>query len=160
MRERWLSKRAITIHLITLFFVPLCGLAAWWQVTRAFGGNGLSYLYSVEWPIFAIIGVYFWWMLIHTDYDAVGLRGMRARMESARVPDPASALAPDATSDGTAVATAVATSVEDVVVTAPVPALEVDDPELAAYNARLAQLADQGAKTWRTREQIVARRAR
>jgi len=152
MRERWLSKRAITIHLITLAFVPLCGLAAWWQIARAFGGNGLSYLYSVEWPIFAAIGVYFWWMLIHTDYDAVGLRGMRARMESAPAPDPASATALDGTS--------ITTTGEDVGVRGPAPALEVDDPELAAYNARLAQLSETGAKTWRTREQIVARRAR
>ena len=52
-------------------------MAAWWQITRATDGNGLSYLYSVEWPIFAILGVYFWWMLIHTDYESVGLKGMR-----------------------------------------------------------------------------------
>jgi hypothetical protein len=152
MRERWLSKRAITIHLVTLAFVPLCGLAAWWQITRAFGGNGLSYLYSVEWPIFAAIGVYFWWMLIHTDYEAVGLRGMRARMESAAIADSVPATALDGTSTSPAV--------ESVVVPTPTPGLEMDDPELAAYNARLAQLSEKGAKTWRTREQIVARRAR
>ncbi len=34
-----------------------------------------------------------------------------------------------------------------------------EDPELAAYNARLAALAEQGPKTWRRRETVVVRRA-
>ena len=82
MRERWLSKRALSLHAGLLFFVPACAAAAWWQITRATDGNGLSYLYAIEWPIFAILGVYFWWMLIHTNFDAVGLRGMRNRESS------------------------------------------------------------------------------
>jgi len=32
-----------------------------------------------------------------------------------------------------------------------------DDPELAAYNARLSALAAQGPKTWRRREPVVVR---
>jgi hypothetical protein len=119
-------------------FVPFCGLAAWWQITRAMGGNDLSYLYSVEWPIFAILGVYFWWMLIHTDYEAVGLRGMRNRALSEAVPPP----------------------VDPVVQPEPSPLLSDEiDPELAAYNERLAALSERGAKTWRNTETVVARRA-
>jgi hypothetical protein len=34
----------------------------------------------------------------------------------------------------------------------------VEDPELAAYNARLAALAAKGPKTWRAREKVVVRR--
>ena len=34
-----------------------------------------------------------------------------------------------------------------------------EDPELAAYNARLAALAAKGPKTWRNPESVVARRA-
>jgi hypothetical protein len=41
---------------------------------------------------------------------------------------------------------------------APAPALVVEDPELAAYNARLAELAAKGPKTWRAREKVVVRR--
>jgi hypothetical protein len=42
----------------------------------------------------------------------------------------------------------------------PAPAItEDEDPELAAYNARLAELAAKGPKTWRNRESVVARRA-
>jgi DNA-binding transcriptional regulator of glucitol operon len=130
VRERWLSKRAVSFHVGVLLFVPACGVAAWWQITRATDGNGLSYLYAVEWPVFAILGAYFWWMLIHTDYDAVGLKGMRQR---------AGAVAE-------ALAAPTATLVTDDV-----------DPELASYNARLAALAAQGPKTWRSPERTVVR---
>ena len=34
-----------------------------------------------------------------------------------------------------------------------------EDPELAAYNARLAELAAKGPKTWRSRDDVVVRRA-
>ena len=43
--------------------------------------------------------------------------------------------------------------------TEPDPARLEEDPELAAYNARLAELAAKGPKTWRTRDQVVVRRA-
>ena len=36
--------------------------------------------------------------------------------------------------------------------------LAVEDPALAAYNARLAELAAKGPKTWRAREKVVVRR--
>jgi len=136
VRQRWLSRRAVSLHFAVLIFVPGCAVAAWWQITRAFDGNGLSYLYSVEWPIFAVLAVYFWWMLIHTDYETVGLKGMLNKAApAAEVPCPAAS-------------------------PAGVPAQLADeaDPELAAYNARLAQLARQGPKTWRSPETHVARR--
>ena len=144
VRERWLSKRALRLHAGLLFFVPACAVAAWWQITRATDGNGLSYLYAVEWPVFAILGVYFWWMLIHTDYDSVGLKGMRKR-ESSDAALPPTAVAP--------------TSVTPVPVTPPAAApADGEDPELAAYNARLASLSAHGPQTWRHREHTVVRR--
>jgi hypothetical protein len=132
-----------------LFFVPACAAAAWWQVTRATDGNGLSYLYAVEWPIFAILGVYFWWMLIHTDYDAVGLRGMRRR-EAAATASPAPAPVPVAAAAATATAGSSPAPIT--------PALDQEDPELAAYNARLADLSARAPQTWRHREHTVVRR--
>jgi len=137
----------VSLHAGVLFFVPACAAAAWWQITRATDGNGLSYLYAVEWPIFAILGVYFWWMLIHTNYDAVGLRGMRNRV------------APDDASPGSVPAEAAAMASVTLETPVPItPALDQSDPELAAYNARLADLAAQGPQTWRHREHTVVRR--
>jgi DNA-binding transcriptional regulator of glucitol operon len=140
VRQRWLSGRAVSLHLAVLVFVPGCAVAAWWQIHRAQDGNQLSYLYSVMWPVFGILGLYFWWMLLHTDYETVGLKGMRRQQEAA------------ATGDGGTVAiTPPAPDVQ-------APALAVEDPELAAYNARLAELAAKGPKTWRARETVVVRR--
>ena len=148
VRDRWLSKRAVSLHVAVLLAVPGCAVAAWWQVNRAQDGNNLSYVYSVMWPLFGLLGLCFWWLLIHTDYDTVGLKGMRRQQ----------ALAP-----------AEAAAAHDVVSTSPALPLNVteapisasdDDPELDAYNARLAALQAKGRKTWRNRETVVVRRAR
>jgi hypothetical protein len=147
VRERWLSKRALSLHAGVLFFVPACAAAAWWQITRATDGNGLSYLYAIEWPIFAILGVYFWWMLIHTNYDAVGLRGMRNRQEVKPMGSADAAIGTDVSTPAPQDALATASRIDG-----------EEDPELAAYNARLAQLADDGPSTWRHRESTVVRR--
>jgi DNA-binding transcriptional regulator of glucitol operon len=128
----------VSLHLAVLVFVPGCALAAWWQINRAADGNQLSYLYSVMWPAFGVLSVYFWWMLIHTDYENVGLKGMRRQQAEA---SPCSSLSPNTMS--------------------PEPPTSVsadEDPELAAYNARLAELAAQGPKTWRKRDAVVVRR--
>jgi hypothetical protein len=124
VRARWLSRRAITLHASVVVWVPGCLFAGWWQVTRAMDGNGLSYLYSVEWPVFALVGIWVWWSLVHTDPATVGARAQRAL---------ASARAEQGLAD-------------------PGPARRRDeeDEELAAYNDRLAALAAEGrAKTWR-----------
>ena len=107
-----------------VIWVPVCLVCFWWQVTRAFDGNSLSYLYSVEWPMFAVLGVVGWWLMIHTDPDTVGARGLR-RGSARRAP------------------TANAT---------PARRPEDEDAALAAYNDRLAELARSGdTKTWRRR---------
>ena len=125
MRARWLSRRALALHLAVVLWVPICLMAGWWQVTRALDGNGLSYLYSAEWPAFALIGMLVWWVQIHTDPESVGARAQR-RMQAAR--------------ERAGIAPVVSERHR-----------EVEDEELAAYNDRLAKLAADGrAKTWRT----------
>ncbi len=146
VRERWLSGRAVALHVAVLVIVPGCAIAAWWQINRAQDGNQLSYLYSVMWPVFALLAVIFWWMLIHTDYDAVGLKGMRRQQATATVTSHVP--------DDMATSPAPSSVVPEVSVG---PAAD-DDPELAAYNARLAELAAKGPKTWRHREEVVVRR--
>jgi hypothetical protein len=53
---------------------PGCGLAGWWQATRALAGNGLSWVYSIEWPIFGLIAIVAWWQLVHEDPQAYEAR--------------------------------------------------------------------------------------
>ena len=66
MRTRWLSPRALFLHLAMVLWVGGCIAAGWWQISRAVDGNSLSYLYAIEWPVFAIGGVVVWWLLLHT----------------------------------------------------------------------------------------------
>lgn len=66
-RGRWLSRRAVLLHLTMLVVAAGCLGAGWWQATRALAGNGLSWFYSVEWPVFAIVAVVAWWHLVHED---------------------------------------------------------------------------------------------
>jgi hypothetical protein len=49
-------------------------VAGWWQATRALAGNGLSWVYSIEWPIFGLIAIVAWWQLIHEDPEAYEAR--------------------------------------------------------------------------------------
>jgi hypothetical protein len=177
VRERWLSRRAVFLHVGCLLFVPFCIAATWWQITRAEDGNGLSYLYTFEWPVFAIVGIYFWWQFLHTDYDTVGLKGMRnqstdmqtaegvADSDTDSVKDlvPATTVAtiapPMATTPTTSTGPTTSTpSPTPSTPSTPPPALEDEDPDLAAYNARLAALASSGGKTWRKPETPIARR--
>lgn len=131
MRRRWFSKRALGLHLVLLIWFPGCVVAGWWQADVAMSGNTLSYLYAVEWPAFAIFGAVVWWNLIH---DEPGLPGGRAARLARR----------------RAAAGAGPSLADDLDVEAR-ERVEAEDPEMAAYNAYLASLAEQGPKTWRQR---------
>ena len=63
----WFSRRALVWHALLLIIVPGCLFAGWWQIHRALSGNWLSWAYSVEWPVFAIIAVVGWWQLVTED---------------------------------------------------------------------------------------------
>jgi hypothetical protein len=86
------------LHLAVVIVAPACALAGWWQATRALAGNGLSWVYSVEWPIFALIAIAGWWQLIHEDPEAyrerksrppgLGAQGVGNPPEAAGLPQP------------------------------------------------------------------------
>ena len=120
MRSVWTSGRAVSLHVALAVFVPGCVALTWWQASRALGGNALSWVYTVEWPIFAGYATYMWWKLVHDDP-----RPGRARSASE------AGLLEGAGDPGA----------ED-------PAGETDD-ELAAYNRYLADLNASGRqKRW------------
>jgi hypothetical protein len=134
--ERWLSRRALLLHLALLAWFPGCLVAFFWQVHRAFNGNGLSYVYSIEWPVFALAGLWGWWQLVHTDPGTVGRRAQERMAAATAMVEGAGAAG--GASDATRPA-------------APVRRRGDEDPELAAYNDRLARLAAEGPKGWRRR---------
>jgi hypothetical protein len=63
--RKWITPRAFLLHLLLVCIVSGCLIAARWQLHSALGGNTLSWAYTVEWPVFAVIAVVGWWQLIH-----------------------------------------------------------------------------------------------
>jgi len=91
-----------------------------WQLHRALAGNALSWAYTFEWPIFALMGAVFWGKTIRDE-----LRIRSGQVTPAPAPDlPGGTTGPD----GTTMAGSKSGEIE------------VYDPELAAYNAYLARL--------------------
>ena len=123
--RRWLSGRALLLHLALLVWFPGCLVAGWWQVRVALSGNGLAYLYSVEWPVFALFGAVAWWHLLHDDPETTGERGLRRLRSTASDPGTSGA--------------GLARRPEE------------EDEALAAYNDFLEGLAQRNEpKTWRS----------
>jgi hypothetical protein len=94
-----------------------------WQLHRALSGNGLSWAYTFEWPLFAGFAVVFWARTIRDEF--------RIR-RGGEIP-------------GSAEAASAAQSLPAGLGTAQVqqPADDADDAELARYNAYLARLNEE-----------------
>lgn len=177
MRSRWLTRRALLATTAIVIWAPGCLIAGWWQATVALSGNDLGYLYAVEWPVFAVLGVVVWWQLVHDDPELVGARGL-ARLRAATARGGGDAGTPAGTPAATdaaaaacpgpspkeeaagAVATALQADAAGEVAAGGLPAATggPDGPgplsgyelELAEYNAYLASLRDR-PKTWARR---------
>jgi len=80
-RQRWFSRRALLLHLEVAIVAPGCVVAGWWQATSALAGNELSWVYTVEWPVFALLAVAGWWYLIHEDPEAYRARKQKAPLD-------------------------------------------------------------------------------
>ena len=95
-----------------------------WQLHRALSGNGLSWAYTFEWPLFAGFAVVFWAKTIRDEFRIRRRRrrGSRERRGGQRGAEPPAGL-------GTA-------QVQQ-------PADDADDAELAKYNAYLARLNEE-----------------
>jgi len=59
------GAEAFRLHLTLGIGLTVCVAAFVFEVTRALGGNTLSWAYVFEWPIFAVFAVYMWWHLLH-----------------------------------------------------------------------------------------------
>ena len=120
VRPRWLSWHLLMV----VSFVGMLWLGDW-QFHRALAGNGLSWAYTFEWPLFAVFAVVFWAKTIRDEF----------RIRRGEMPDPRAA------AEAGRLPASVAGPVQAPSVQACVgsPA-EDEDEELSAYNAYLARL--------------------
>jgi hypothetical protein len=49
--------------------LALCAAAFWFELSRALGGNALSWAYVFEWPLLGAFAVYMWRQLLHPERD-------------------------------------------------------------------------------------------
>ncbi len=137
VRSVWTSRRAVSLHVALIIFVPACAALTWWQVSRALGGNTLSWVYTFEWPIFAGYAVFMWWKLVHDEpvHDEP--------VHEASGPDEADGPGPhpgDSAGAGHALGAGHAGEQDE---------QDEQDEELAAYNRYLADLNASGRqKRW------------
>src|SRR5690242_10123740 len=52
----WIARHVLAVVLVLAFLA-----LGWWQYTRATGGNGLSWGYAFQWPVFAGFVAFLWW---------------------------------------------------------------------------------------------------
>jgi hypothetical protein len=120
IKPRWLGWHVLMV----VCFWGMLWLGDW-QFHRALAGNGLSWAYTFEWPLFAVFAVVFWVKTIRDEF----------RIRRGEMPDPRAAAAED-------LPAGVASAVQAVgaVQAAGAASGENEDEELSAYNAYLARL--------------------
>jgi hypothetical protein len=62
-------REALRLHLTLAVGLIMCVVAFWFELSRALGGNALSWAYVFEWPLLAAFAVYMWWQLLHPGRD-------------------------------------------------------------------------------------------
>ncbi len=123
----WIVRHAAMVVLVAGFL----GLG-WWQLSRAAGGNAISWGYAVEWPVFAGFVVFVWWREVR--HELRGRPGPSGDAAGAAEPRPA------AQSPAAATRPEVRRPVR--VARGAVPVPDGEDPDLAAYNHYLRWLND------------------
>ncbi|MPZ26083.1 MAG: hypothetical protein GEV12_06445 [Micromonosporaceae bacterium] len=126
--RRLLTPGWLAGHTLMVAAVATMLALGWWQLTRATGGNGLSWGYAFQWPVFAGFVVFMW------------AREVR-RARRGEEPEPGRTAASAPASVRAAVLTRGAAGPAEAAYD------DSDDPELAAYNRYLAWLsANPGAR--------------
>jgi hypothetical protein len=60
------------LHAALLAGLTLAGIATWLEWTRAHEGHAIAWVYTFEWPLFAVLGICLWWRLLHPGDEAAG----------------------------------------------------------------------------------------
>lgn len=64
-KSRLRGAAAVKLHIGLLLGLAFCAAAFRFELSRALGGNSLSWAYVGEWPFFAGFGIYFWWFVLN-----------------------------------------------------------------------------------------------
>jgi hypothetical protein len=135
--RRFLTLRWLGLHAaMVVIFVGFLALG-WWQLTRAEGGNALSWGYTFEWPVFAIFVVVFWVKMMRDELREA--RQREAGGDGGGSENPADG-EPAAGTAGEPLTLPAGIRARRSPAAGPADPDDEPDDELAAYNAYLAQL--------------------
>lgn len=115
--KRLVTRKWVLTHVFVVALVALFVLLGWWQLQRAETGNSRSWAYTMEWPSFALLVIGFWIKIMRdelhpkTDSDEAAGSSPRRGRRGRR------RVSDDASGRA------------------------AEDPELAAYNRYIAELA-------------------
>lgn len=167
MSHPYLRPGALVGHVVVLAASLTCLRLGWWQwgVFEAARGTGQNLGYAMLWPVFAGSFIYMWLRFLHLENDRRTAEALYLDEEPAAIDDEAPRLAADDVIDGQASGTT-GPAVDADQLPRPaagrerrhpaqhhsdaftvglgyIPEDDEDDPELAAYNRALAQLAEE-----------------
>lgn len=132
MRGLW-TPAWIARHVLAVVLAGGCLGMGWWQLSRATGGNALSWGYTFQWPVFAGFVVFLWWREVQLARRRAGADGEAPPSEPPTTGPPPTE---PARHPGAPV-----TIGRPVRVAVTRPGADDGDPELAAYNDYLEWLA-------------------
>jgi len=67
--RRLLTPPWIVLHCFAVALTIAFGLLGWWQLSRAQGGNAISWGYAFEWPLFALFTLVLWIRQMRLELD-------------------------------------------------------------------------------------------
>ncbi len=79
------GSSARRLHLTAACGISVCLAALVVETWRAVDGNGLSWVYVVEWPVLGGFGAYMWWRIYH-GYDRLPRASSPARSAATATP--------------------------------------------------------------------------
>lgn len=72
------------LHATLVIGLSGCAVASWIEWHRALSGHVIAWAYAFEWPLFAVLGTWVWWRLLHGD----DVRGRVRRPDEEATPRP------------------------------------------------------------------------
>jgi hypothetical protein len=69
LRPKVWSRRALRYHAAFFPAVCFCLAAGWFELSRARHGRTIAWVYTFEWPVFAVLFAWMWWRVVTERED-------------------------------------------------------------------------------------------
>lgn len=63
-RQRVWTRQNLRYHAAFWPAIAFCLAAGWFELTRARHGHTIAWVYTFEWPLFAVVFAWMWWQVV------------------------------------------------------------------------------------------------